>query len=129
MKNGSYGKKELEHFKNIILEKRTEIIEQLKGLRESALETTIKDATGDHSAYSFHMADQGTDAMEREKAFALASREEKFLTYLNDALYRIERGEYGVCRVCGNLIQKERLEAVPHTQICITCKSREEKRY
>jgi RNA polymerase-binding protein DksA len=75
----------------------------------------------ENSSYSLHM-DQGTDAMEREKTFLFASREGKFLGYLNDALKRIERGDYGFCTDCGSLIDKERLEAVPHAQQCVQCK-------
>ena len=76
--------------------------------------------------YSTHM-EQGTDAMEREKTFLFASREGKFLNYLEDALARIEKGEYGRCTECDKLIEKERLEAVPHARLCIECKEKEEK--
>ena len=62
--------------------------------------------------------------MEREKTFLFASREGKFLNHLEDALSRIDRGEYGRCTVCGKLIEKERLEAVPHAQQCLQCKLR-----
>ena len=126
-KQTSWTKKDLEHYKKIIEDRRVELLDKLGTMREATLESTIKDASGDHSSYSFHMADQGTDAMERETAFALASREEKFLNYLDAALERIKRNEYGLCRVCGELIAKERLDAVPHTQICLKCKSDEEK--
>ena len=60
--------------------------------------------------------------MEREKTFLFASREGKFLNYLDDALKRIERGDYGFCTECGKLIDKERLEAVPHSTLCVKCK-------
>jgi len=75
----------------------------------------------ENSAYSLHM-EQGTDTMDREKTFLFASREGKFLNYLDDALQRIENGTYGFCTDCGQLIDKERLEAVPHAQLCINCK-------
>jgi RNA polymerase-binding protein DksA len=75
----------------------------------------------ENSTYSLHM-EQGTDAMEREKTFLFASREGKFLNYLDDALKRIERGDYGFCTECGKLIDKERLEAVPHSTLCVKCK-------
>jgi RNA polymerase-binding protein DksA len=77
----------------------------------------------ENSTYSTHM-EQGTDAMEREKMFLFASREGKFLNYLDDALKRIDKGEYGHCLDCGKLIEKERLEAVPHSQQCIACKNK-----
>jgi DnaK suppressor protein len=116
-----YGLKDLEHFKVIILEKRKEILEELQILKESMMDVTTGEYANENSTYSMHM-EQGTDAMEREKTFLFASREGKFLNYLEDALKRIEKGTYGFCTDCGKLIEKERLEAVPHAQLCIRCK-------
>lgn len=133
-----YGKKDLEHFKQIILEKRDEIIEQLQNLREQMLDPTTGEYINENSPYSLHMAEQGTDAMEREKTFLYAQRENKFLGYLEDALKRIEAGTYGICIECIDepqhlcetcpLIPKERLEAVPHSQHCLPIKQRQEKK-
>ncbi len=79
------------------------------------------------TAYSFHMADAGTDAMEREKLYMMVARQQKFVGYLDRALERIENRTYGICKVTGNPISKERLEAVPHTEISIDAK-RQQKR-
>lgn len=121
-KNG-YTKTELEQFKKIIMEKRNEILEELESLKSSMMDVTTGQYEAENSTYSLHM-EQGTDAMEREKTFLFASREGKFLNYLDDALKRIEQGTYGFCTECGNLIDKERLEAVPHAHLCITCKTK-----
>ena len=83
-----------------------------------------QDSTTLDSTYAYHMADVGTDSQEREKAFLWLSRENKFLRYLNAALNRIEKGNYGVCIGCHELIPKERLEEVPHTQHCVKCKNK-----
>jgi len=133
-----YGKRELEHFRQIILEKRDEIIEQLQNLREQMLDPTTGEYINENSPYSLHMAEQGTDAMEREKTFLYAQRENKFLGYLEDALKRIDTGIYGICIECIDepqhlcetcpLIPKERLEAVPHSQHCLPIKQRQEKK-
>jgi len=133
-----YGKRELEHFRHIILEKRDEIIEQLQNLKEQMLDPTTGEYINENSPYSLHMAEQGTDAMEREKTFLYAQRENKFLGYLEDALKRIESGTYGICVECIDepqhlcetcpLIPKERLEAVPHSQHCLPIKQRQEKK-
>ena len=133
-----YSKKDLEHFKQIILEKRDEIIEQLQNLKEQMLDPTTGEYINENSPYSLHMAEQGTDAMEREKTFLYAQRENKFLGYLEDALKRIEAGTYGICVECIDepqnlcetcpLIPKERLEAVPHSQHCLPIKQRQEKK-
>ena len=72
------------------------------------------------------MADQGTDAQEREKAFLFAARENKFLNHLNRALERMDAGTYGLCATCGEAIQYLRLEAVPHATLCIDCKREQE---
>jgi DnaK suppressor protein len=85
-----------------------------------------------------HMAEQGTDAMEREKTFLYAQRENKFLGYLEEALKRIDAGTYGICVECIEkpqhlcetcpLIPKTRLEAVPHSQLCLPMKQKQEKK-
>jgi DnaK suppressor protein len=133
-----YSKKELDHFKSIILEKRDEIIEQLQNLKEQMLDPTTGEYINENSPYSLHMAEQGTDAMEREKIFLYAQRENKFLGYLEDALKRIDMGTYGICIECIDepqhlcetcpLIPKARLEAVPHSQLCLQIKQKQEKK-
>jgi len=121
-----YGKADLDHFRTIIMEKRKEILEELETLKSSMMDSTTGEYTSENSAYSLHM-EQGTDTMEREKTFLFASREGKFLNYLDDALKRIEKGDYGFCTDCGKLIEKERLEAVPHAQLCVECKMKRGK--
>lgn len=133
-----YGKRDLEHFKQIILEKRDEILEQLQNLKEQMLDPSTGEYINENSPYSLHMAEQGTDAMEREKTFLYAQRENKFLGYLEDALKRIENGTYGICVECIEqpqhlcdtcpLIPKARLEAVPHSQLCLPMKQKQEKK-
>lgn len=133
-----YSKEDLEYFKKIILDKRNEIIEQLQNLREQMMDPTTGQYVNENSPYSLHMAEQGTDAMEREKIFLWAQRENKFLGYLDDALHRIENGTYGICIECIDepqnlcptcpLIAKERLAAVPHSQLCLPVKQRQEKK-
>jgi DnaK suppressor protein len=133
-----YSKRDLDHFKEIILEKRDEIIEQLQNLKDQMLDPTTGEYINENSPYSLHMAEQGTDAMEREKTFLYAQRENKFLGYLEDALKRIEAGTYGICVACIEepqhlcetcpLVPKARLEAVPHSQLCLPMKEKKERR-
>jgi RNA polymerase-binding protein DksA len=96
-------------------------------LEETVLKQNQRDSSGDLSGYSFHMADAGTDAYEREKAFLLASSEGRNLLEINDALRRLYRGEYGVCESCGSPIAKARLEAMPNARLCVSCKEKEER--
>jgi len=115
-----YSDEELEYFRNIILKKHEEAIQELDSL-QSSLRESMENAS-DESAYSFHMADAGTDAQEREKTYMLYNRTKKFVRYLDDALRRIDNKTYGVCKVTGKKISKGRLEAVPHTQLSIEAK-------
>ena len=115
-----YSDKELEYFRSIILKKREEAEQELDSLQKS-LEESMENAS-DESAYSFHMADAGTDAQEREKTYMLFNRTRKFIKYLDDALQRIDNKTYGICKVTGKKISKGRLEAVPHTQLSIEAK-------
>jgi RNA polymerase-binding protein DksA len=115
-----YSDEELEYFKEIIIKKRDEAEKELNALQTSLRESM--ENSSDESAYSFHMADAGTDAQEREKTYMLFNRTKKFIRYLDDALVRIQNKTYGVCKVTGKKIAKGRLEAVPHTQLSIDAK-------
>ncbi|HMB98192.1 MAG TPA: TraR/DksA C4-type zinc finger protein [Balneolaceae bacterium] len=115
-----YSDEELEYFRDIILKKHEEAVQELDSL-QSSLRESMENAS-DESAYSFHMADAGTDAQEREKTYMLFNRTKKFVRYLDDALKRIDNKTYGVCKVTGKKISKGRLEAVPHTQLSIEAK-------
>lgn len=115
-----YSDEELEYFKQIIIKKRDEAEKELNALQTSLRESM--ENSSDESAYSFHMADAGTDAQEREKTYMLFNRTKKFIRYLDDALIRIQNKTYGVCKVTGKKIAKGRLEAVPHTQLSIDAK-------
>jgi DnaK suppressor protein len=124
--------RELEYFKNLILEEKKEILENARRLRESLVDENTGEYVGDHSTFSMHMAEQGSDEMEREKAFMFIQRDEKYLGYLEEALDKISKKVYGVCVECMYepkelcktcpFIPKERLEVVPITQHCLECK-------
>jgi DnaK suppressor protein len=121
-------KKDLEKYEALLLEKRRELIEEMGLLRKSSLDSTAKEASGELSSYSTHMADQGTDADEREKAFLLHSKSGRLLYHIDEALRRIKDKTYGKCVECGEQISAARLEAVPHARLCIACKEKEEKK-
>ncbi len=123
----SMGKKNLDHFEKRLMEERKRVLREL-GQYSETFGTTPHGADGDLSAYSFHMADQGTDAMEREKAFLFASQEGRFLWHIDEALRRLYRTPetFGKCHNCGADIAFDRLDALPHARFCIDCKQREE---
>jgi RNA polymerase-binding protein DksA len=116
-----------EYFRELILERRKDILRELNYLRETSLETTTDQYSGDNSTYSYHMADQGTDAQEKEKAFLFASREGKMLRLLDQALQRIDAGTYGLCQDTNEPIEFKRLEAIPHARLSIAAKNRREE--
>lgn len=117
-------KKELEKFKKLLFKKRDEMLKDLGQLKDREMASTLKDASGENAAYSFHMADVGTDNMEREKAFFFATREGKFLNHIEQALRRIVSGDYGKCSDCETPIPQERLIAVPTATRCVPCKEK-----
>ena len=120
-------KKDLDVLEKRLLEERQKLVQEIKHLDETVLNQSLKDSSGDLSSYSFHMADMGSDAIERERAFLTASAEGRSLLEVDEALRRLYRNEYGVCESCGEDIALKRLEAVPQTTLCLDCKAREEK--
>jgi RNA polymerase-binding protein DksA len=118
---------ELSHFERLLVEERARIVKRLVQFGDLSAER-LSDSGGGDSAYAFHMADQGTDAMEREMAFLLASKEGRFLYHIDQALRRLyETPErYGLCEECGSEIGYARLDALPHARLCIRCKESEE---
>lgn len=114
--------KDLNYFKVLLIEQKTEILENARKLRESIVDENTGEYVGDNSTFSMHMAEQGSDEMERQKAYMLIQRDEKHLFYLEKALERIAKKTYGLCVSCGKHISKARLEAVPITSHCINCK-------
>ena len=121
-------KTELEKFEKLLMAKKKALLKEMGVLMESHISSTIKDSTGDLSSYSYHMADQGTDAMERELAFMFASKSGRLVYHIEEALRRIKDGSFGKCASCGKQISKPRLSAVPHARLCIECKSTEEEK-
>lgn len=118
-----WSKKELKYFSGRIIEKRLELVAAMGDLRENTQIADESSSSGD-STYSSHMADAGTDQGEREKAYYWLARENSYLRYLNRALEMINDGTFGICQTCGDLIDKERLDEVPHTSSCFSCKTK-----
>lgn len=118
---------DMKGFEERLLGERAKAMKEMGHLEETVLKQNQRDSSGDLSGYSFHMADAGTDAYEREKAFLLASAEGRRLLEVDEALRRLYRGEYGVCESCGTPIAKARLEAMPYARLCLSCKEKEEK--
>ena len=116
-----WNKKDLDKFRNDINQKRLSLSEDLRELKEKA-DDMLK-VSSSNALYSSHMADASSDHVEMEKAYYMLAREKKYLRYLDKAIRMIDDGTFGICVSCNELINKDRLEEVPHTQKCFDCKS------
>ena len=118
-----YTAKELARFKEVILAMMSDVLEDIRVLRE----TTQAVMSGNPGAGMHHhgstFMEHSMEAVALEQNAALLNRQTKLLTSLDAGLKRIENGTYGFCASCQKLIEKERLEMVPHTQQCMQCKT------
>ena len=119
-----YSDEELQEFKEIIELKLEEANEDLQILKSSL---SYKHDNGtDDTGRSFNMMEDGSDTLSREEHAQLALRQEKFIESLKNALIRIQNKTYGICRVTGKLINKERLKLVPHATLSIEAKNQQD---
>jgi len=110
---------DIETLKQMLLQKRREILKNVNEFQDEALRQSRLDASGDLSCMPIHMADLGTDNYEQEFALGLMDSERKLLKEIDDALERIEQGTYGICEGTGKPILKARLEAQPWARYCV----------
>ncbi len=121
-------KRELEKFKKLLFEKREELTANVNHITGDTRRQSQKEASGDLSGYSLHMADMASDNFEREFSLNLASGECETLLKIDEALKRIDEKSYGKCLTCGKKVSKRRLSAVPYAELCIPCKRKEEEK-
>ncbi len=128
MKSKKMNKKDSNFYKKLLLEKREELIGDITHISEETLKKSQKDASGDISGYSFHMADMATDNYDREFSLGLASKERGVLYEINHAIRKLDEGNFGVCEVCKKPISKVRLKAMPYATLCLKCQQGREKK-
>ena len=114
-------KQDITKFKSQLDEKRKKLVGGLDHIERDMLNKSQRDAAGDLSGYSFHMADQATDNFDTELNFGIASNEQQRLNEIDDALKRIEEGIFGICEECEKPIAMKRLKAMPSARYCIKC--------
>ena len=119
--NNRYSDKDLAEFKKLIQEKIEKAQHDLE-LIKSAYMNDLNNGTDDTSP-TFKAFEEGSETMSKEANSQLAIRQEKFIRDLKNALIRIENKTYGICRVTGKLIKKERLMLVPHATLSIEAKN------
>ena len=115
-----YSDEDLKEFREIVLAKLAEAKNDYDLLKGTL--TRKYDNGTDDTAPSFKLAEEASDAVSKEEIALMALRHQKFMENLQNALVRIENKTYGICRISGKLIAKERLKAVPHTTLCIDAK-------
>ncbi|MDP2929774.1 MAG: TraR/DksA C4-type zinc finger protein [Candidatus Omnitrophota bacterium] len=118
----------LKKYKALLLKEREKISGDINHITNEALKTSQRDASGDLSGYSFHMADVASDNYEVEFSLGRASDEQDIMYAIDEALKRVKDGTYGNCTQCGKPIPKKRLAALPHTELCIACQSKNESK-
>jgi len=123
----SLTKKQLEHLEKRLHEERARALKAL-GLFDRMAKADREAGDSALSTYTDHMADQGTEAQEREKAAVFATKEGRYLYRLEGALRRLYDSPetFGTCHTCGDEVGFERLDALPHARYCIECKRKEE---
>jgi len=118
-----YSKAKLKKFRISILDKMDEVSNDMDDIKEGLMDRgNPKAGLSQDAVYSVHMADAGTDSFEQEKNFMLMSRESDYYQNLALALERIDKEEFGVCVLCGELIVEERMIEVPNATKCVDCK-------
>jgi RNA polymerase-binding transcription factor DksA len=121
------SKEDAAKFRKLLLDLRDHLIDGVSFLASDNLKRSHRDASGELSGYSLHMADAGTDNFDREFALSLVSNEQEALYEIEEALKRLDQNTYGICGNCEKPIMKARLEAVPFARLCVNCQSTVEK--
>ena len=115
-----------ERFRRLLLEERERIAGAIDNLHREA-PGSLEDQSGEETQYDNHLGDTATVTYDREMDYTLEENSEAVLGAIDRALQRIEDGTYGTCRRCGRPISEERLEALPHAELCIECKREVER--
>ena len=117
-----------EPYKKFLLKTKEQITGDIRGLSDDN-NGSGNDRGGDVSGHALHMADVATDMYDREFTLGLAATDRELLYQVNEALGRIDDGNYGLCIICKKPIPTTRLKAIPHAQTCLKCQeSRESKK-
>ncbi|MDE1920961.1 MAG: TraR/DksA family transcriptional regulator [Candidatus Omnitrophica bacterium] len=116
-----------EPYKKLLLRIKEQIAGDIRGLSDEN-NGSGNDRGGDVSGHALHMADVATDMYDREFTLGLAANDRELLYHVNEALQRIEDGNYGLCQTCKKSIPATRLKAIPHAQTCLKCQELKESR-
>ena len=127
MKSFSLTKEQVKQFRQLLITERAKLADEIKSIAHDA-STSPRDASGDLSAYTIHMADMASDTYERELSMNIVTSEQELLYQIDDALKRLDDGTFGLCQQCNQPITMSRLKAVPYASLCIACQRARESR-
>ena len=120
-------KEQLKQFREMLLAERAKFAGEIRSIARDASQNP-REASGDLSGYTVHMADMSADTYERELSMNIASNEQEVLYQIDDALKRLDEGTFGVCLQCNKPIALSRLKAVPYGALCIDCQRLKEQK-
>ena len=123
----SLSKEQTKQLRQLLITDRAKLAGEIKAIAREASKSP-REASGDLSAYTIHMADMAADTYERELSMDIVSSEQEILYQIDDALKRLEDGSYGVCQQCNEPIAMSRLKAVPYAAMCIRCQRAKEQK-
>jgi len=120
-------KEQSKQFRQLLITERAKCAAEIRSIAEDASKSP-REASGDLSAYTVHMADMSADTYERELSMSIISSEQEILYQIDDALKRLDDGSYGICQQCNRPIVMSRLRAVPYASLCIGCQRLKEQK-
>ena len=123
----SLTKEQIKLLRQLLITERAKLVDEIKSIARDA-STSPREASGDLSAYTIHMADMAADTYERELSMNIVSSEQEILYQIDDALKRLDDDSYGVCQQCNQPIAMSRLKAVPYASLCISCQRTKEQK-
>ena len=121
------SKEQVKQFRQLLITERSKVAKEIRSIAQDATKSP-REASGDLSAYTVHMADMAADTYERELSLNIASSEQEVLYQIDDALKRLDDGSFGVCQQCNQPISMSRLKAVPYASLCIGCQRVKEQK-
>ena len=122
------SREQLKQFRQLLITERAKLASEIKAIAQEASKSP-REASGDLSAYTVHMADMAADTYERELSMNIVSSEQELLYQIDDALKRLDDGSFGVCQQCSRPITMSRLKAVPYASLCIACQRTKEQKH
>ena len=123
----SLSKEQLKTFRQLLITEREKFASEIRSIAHDAARSP-REASGDLSAYTVHMADMAADTYDRELSTNMASAEQEILYQIDDALKRLDEGAFGLCSECQQSITMSRLKAVPYASMCISCQRTKEQK-